>query len=156
MAKLKQAKKKTSGTGTTRTYEDFVRALQLIGLGLDSCSATLDRDIYFANLKDGLERKIETKFELEAIGDGFFEPVARFKLTAQDKAGKPAIRIECAFSAHFHLEGEISNAFAKRFTESEFRVVMWPYFRQFVADLTARMAIPPVLVPFASPVELRK
>jgi preprotein translocase subunit SecB len=63
----------------------------------------------------------------------------------------PAIAVECTYVAHFHCDGcEVTREFAERFTQSELRLVVWPYFRQFVNDATARMAIQPIVIPFSA------
>ncbi len=149
--------KNVSTKDTQSGYERYLRSLRLLGLGLESCSARVEREPYFAisEKREGV-RQIEARYDLTGVGDNYFESAARFKLTiAPEKAKTPALQIECTFSAHFHVPAGVKE-FAKRFTDSEFRVVVWPYFRQFVSDITARMTVPPVLVPFASPAQLKK
>jgi hypothetical protein len=154
------ARRKNAGTKDTQPqYEQFLRALKLMGLGLDDCSAKLDRERYVALIENrkGV-RQIETTSNVEIVGEEFFEPTTHFKLAVLSKKNEanPALSIECRFSAHFHSDGPISKEYATRFANAEFRVLMWPYFRQLVTDLAGRMAIPPILVPFASPAELKK
>ena len=154
--------RRKKSTGTSRTpseYEEFLRALKLIGLGLENCSATLNLGTYFGATEKGEGvRQIQARYRLDAKGSNFFEPTAQFKLAMTTKKDqKSALLINCVFSAHFHVADEtMSDEHAERFTNSEFRVIMWPYFRQLVMDLTARMSIPPLIIPFASPAELRQ
>jgi preprotein translocase subunit SecB len=69
---------------------------------------------------------------------------------AGSQTSESPLVIECTFDAHFHVEAHMAEGFAKQFTESDMRLVLWPYFRQYVFDTTARMAIPPVLVPLST------
>lgn len=82
-----------------------------------------------------------------------FNASAKLSLTMEDKANpaSPAVLVECTYIAHFHCDGcEITKDLAERFTKSELRIVVWPYFRQFVNDATSRMAIQPIVIPFSA------
>jgi hypothetical protein len=133
-------------------YSDFLRGIALIGLGLQDCRSKIDREAYGNSLqKKKSERLILTDYKLGKSYQNFFDVTAYFILTVSDAKKKPSnvLTIECTYGAHFHCdECEDHREYAQRFAESELRLVMWPYFRQFVNDMTGRMTIPPIFIPF--------
>jgi len=85
------------------------------------------------------------------MGLDFFDAEGRFELTVSSKEGdKPALAVECIFTAHIHAAEPVSKEFAKRFAESELWIVMLPYGRYFITDITTRMSIPPIMIPLAA------
>jgi preprotein translocase subunit SecB len=131
-------------------YERFVREVEVCAMGLTSSSCQVERRAYAELRKDKQNpvRKITVSYELEDVEPNFFDSLARYTLTAQDRKGrsKPLV-IECTFQAHFHGPERIDREFAERFVKSFLGIIAWPYFRQFVFDSTARMAIPPITLP---------
>ena len=136
---------------TDATYEDFFKGVRLANLGMMNCSAHLDRSAY-ADIEEPVQR-LAAHYKLAYLGEEFFDAIAEFKLTIdgekQLKDTAPLI-IECVFEAHFHVESAASRVFAERFVDGELRLVLWPYFRQFVTDTTARMTINPIVIPFST------
>lgn len=134
-------------------YAEFLREIQLIGLGLADCAAKLDRDLYFDVVSQkNSTRIISSHYELKDVQKEFFDVSARFSLHVQDKNKKfTPLSIECGFMGHFHCNArDVPREFAERFSQSELRIVLWPYFREVVSDITSKMAIPPLLVPLAA------
>jgi preprotein translocase subunit SecB len=127
--------------------------VKLVGLALSSCSASIDRGLYFE--PDRGRKNIRTIFadyKLEDVEKEYFDVSARFRLTVEDKSkALKALTIECGFQGHFHCgASEVPREFVDRFTQSELRIILWPYFREFVNDITAKMSIPPILIPLAT------
>jgi hypothetical protein len=151
---MKVPEKKSSHTKLEPDgYGDFLRGTKLVGLALASCSASLDRGIYIELIeKKKSARNISAEYKLEDVQKDFFDVAAKFTLVMQDKAeGRKALTIECSFAGHFHCGASaVPREFANRFTQSELRLILWPYFREFVSNITAKMAIPPILIPLSS------
>jgi hypothetical protein len=143
-------KKKKTLTTSNRSYEEFLRSLDLAAFGLNSTSSRLDRGLYMRlrrSPEQGM-RKIIARYELSRFNDEFFDVLSQFSLTVEDKKTKQmALIIECSFGSHFHGKNPLDEQFAKRFADREHRFVVWPFIRQLVFDLTGRMAIPPVTIP---------
>lgn len=133
-------------------YIEFLKNIELIALALNRCSAEINREIYDGSARDAesSSRNVTAKYRLSDMSDTSFDATASFDLAVRNKADKTALRVECVFEAHFHPAKLLTRSFAERFVESELRLVVWPYFRQFVFDITARMWIPPVLIPFST------
>jgi preprotein translocase subunit SecB len=146
--------KKTSLSNRNQRYASFLKGIKLLGFGLQESRTNLNRDVY-AELyeKNRFTRRISTEYFTKEVEKEFFNVSAKLRLTVEDKKNStpPAIIVECTFEAHLHCDGcQITRDLAERFTESELRLVVWPYFRQFVNDATARMSIQPILIPFSA------
>jgi len=146
---MRKMKKRTSSGDNG--YEEFLSALGSVILGLDKCSATLNRPAYWGlneRRKDTV-RTYRTDYKLERVQKSYFNVSAQLRLTIRDsKTDVTVLETECVFYGHIHGKEPINEANAKRFTDSHLRIVMTPYFRQFVSDITARMSIPPIILPF--------
>jgi hypothetical protein len=97
---------------------------------------------------------LSSKYRLARNGGNYFDVEAAFSVVLQPAADtdgpvRQALRIECVFYGHFHAAKPLNVEHAKKFAESDAWLVFWPYFRQFVSDTTARMAIPPLAIPLA-------
>ena len=167
----KMAKKLITKTGTEDRYKRFLNQVNLYALGLDSMSADIKREAYtiaHAESASQVIRSIESKFELIEFTQEHFDVRARFclrvKLEGSASVGLPQpppvpgsvalsaddelLCIRTSFIAHFHCKKSIAGkSHAGRFAESEARLIFWPYFRQAVSDITARMSIRPITVP---------
>ncbi len=132
-------------------YQEFIRGLKLLNVGLNACSCKIDRDRYFnvISSKSGGTSNIAARYHLESARDDYFVSHADFKLSVVASGGQSALTLNCTFDAAFGVREKLHREFAERFTSSEIRLVIWPYFRQFVSDVTARMTIPPITVPLS-------
>ena len=138
------------------TYELFLKSVKPIGLGLIESSSKLNRGAYVRvrNQKNGGASTISTEYKLLAADSDYFDATGKFSLVvAQKRNSTPALRIECTFETHFHCKAPAQKDLADRFTASELRLVLWPYFREFVFDLCGKMSIPPITIPLTTNVD---
>ncbi len=149
MPTKKQSRKKPNN----KSYEQFLHDLKLLALGLNRSLCDLDRAAYYDRIDErrrNATANISATYRLVEVGDSFFDATATFTLKVQDeKTQTVPLTIECVFETHFHGKQPIDKALAKKVVSSELRVVIWPYFRQFVSDMTTRMAVPQVTVPLS-------
>jgi len=134
-------------------YEDFLRGVKPVALGLVECSSRLDREALgrLTVRKDGGVRIISTEYNLKAADGGYFDATGRFSLAVAERAkSTPALFIQCTYETHFHCKAPVRRDLAERFTASELRLVLWPYFRELVFDLSGKMSIPPITIPLAT------
>jgi hypothetical protein len=134
-------------------YEQFVQSVKPVGLGLRSTLSQLDREEYFKLMKqkNGASRSISTEYKLGDAQAGYFDATGKFLLTVTDgKKSRPALVIECKYESHFHCKAPVDRELAERFTTSELRLVLWPYFRELVHDLCGKMGIPPLTIPLST------
>jgi hypothetical protein len=148
---MSTSSKKTTTQQDSIDYLKFLSEVKLIGLGLKSSLTFLDRKIFF-DLVDR-ERKPERRFSEEykptAVGEEFFEAEGSYEITVGD-GDEVGLRIKCSFEVHMHGPAPIDPKLAERFASSDLRFVLSPFARQFVANATAQMQIPPILIPLAT------
>jgi preprotein translocase subunit SecB len=146
--------KKSLPTNRDQQYALFLKGITLLGLAMQESHTAQDRAAYVRLCEsDKLGKRISTEYRTMEIEKTFFNASAKMSLVMGDKRNPltPAITVECTYVAHFHCDGcEITKELAERFTQSELRLVVWPYFRQFVNDATARMSIQPIVIPFSA------
>jgi hypothetical protein len=136
-----------------KKYEDFLKGLELVNLGLIRSSSEFNLQEYrriYREKEHKVRRLISANYELERFEKLFFESSARFSLAMEDEQSNVKIvQIEAVFLGHFHGKPLMEKGLVERFTNSELRLAVWPYFRQFVHDQSARMSIPPILIPLS-------
>lgn len=137
-------------TGGEAKYDEFLRRVELISVGLRRCSASLDRPRLIALYAENKapRRTLADTYKVTDIGENYFEAAGSFVVHLRESnASTPVLTVECEFEAHLHGPEPISEASVKRFVESEFRLILVPYARQFVSSVTATMSIPPLVMP---------
>lgn len=143
-------KKSTVKQGSEPDYREFLRSVKLYIIALDEISTKINRDAYWERSKDekAIVRTINAAYKADDVDGGHFDVLASFtiKLAARDDDSS-LLTLTCKYRAHFHANFDIKDSFAERFAKSEAKIVIWPYFRQLVSDVTGRMYIPPVIVP---------
>jgi hypothetical protein len=143
-------KKRTSHrSSATVDYDSFLKSVKLFAVALDKTAAEIDRDLYWESSKDkGSVREIRASYEASDVEGDHFDVIARIEVRITKKADKSRIlAIDCQYSAHFHAEVGCGLEAAKKFAQSEAKIILWPYFRALISDLTARMYIPPLVIP---------
>jgi preprotein translocase subunit SecB len=147
MAKTKKT------TGTDSRYKQFLENIELLAIGLESLSSSLERADYSKAVSErpsDLIYEIRSRFEISEFDDHHFDVSASFTFETKIKAQTPLILVEATFSAHFHSKkNSLQKKYAEQFAGSEARLVFWPYFRQTVADITSRMHIRPITIPMS-------
>src|SRR5258708_3338195 len=134
-------------------YEQFLKSVKPVGPALSSCSSQIDREAYgrLMSQKERASRIIETEYKLLVAESGYFDATGKFSLAvAEGKKSTPALVIECSYETHFHCKAPVARELADRFTASELRLVLWPYFRELVFDLCGKMSIPPITIPLTT------
>lgn len=134
-------------------YESFLQGLQLVDLHLASSSSVVDREAFFAlyGRSKKMIRSFRDEYAITTVGPRYFEAEGRFTLSVSESAdSEAALRLEFAFSVHMHGTPPIWEEGAERFVESELRLILVPYARQFVTQMTGQMSIPPIILPLAS------
>jgi preprotein translocase subunit SecB len=142
--------KKLQSTQLDSAYAAFIRELDLVAVGLKSCSSQIDR-VSFFKLGRGPKKSLKVftqDYQLGTVGKNYFDAEGRFSVAITEaEKSKPALLIEFTYLAHVHCPEPVPKAMAERFCKSELRLVLVPYARQFVSTLTGQMSIPPVVLP---------
>jgi preprotein translocase subunit SecB len=144
-------KKSTSRLSNTAEYDAFLNSVKLFAIALDSVSAALDRESYWANRekKKRLVRAIDATFVAKDVTSRHFDVVANMQIVISSEGDdKEILRVACQYSTHFHA-GKVTQRTAERFAKSEAKIIIWPYFREIVSNLSSRMVIPPITIPLS-------
>ena len=106
----------------------------------------------------GLPHELQTKFKIVNVDVEIdVDALADFHLTVRSAQGNNvAESIECAFETHFRADCESVKIHTEHFAESDYRTIIFPFFRQFVFDTTSRMSIPPIVVPLSGTMESQR
>jgi hypothetical protein len=134
-------------------YEQFLRGLRLIWVGLKDCSSSLDRTALYELMaeKKAPMRTFEGTYKVNEVGVGYFEASGVFVVTLRKTLeAEPVLSVKCEFEAHLHGAKPLHPPFIERFANSEFHLILVPYARQFVSTITAQMSIPPLFVPLST------
>jgi preprotein translocase subunit SecB len=131
-------------------YQEFIRSLELYMIALTESWFKINRDDYW---KDR-ETERNTTYKVEAkpteIGDEYFE--IRCTLTLDVKAEKektPVVHIVASYDLHLHSSA-ISKDYVHKFCQADVLLLVIPYFREFVTDITGKMYIPPIVLPLST------
>lgn len=134
-------------------YEQFLRSLRLIWVGLKGSSSSLDRTALFRLLAEKKRpvRTFEGNYKVNEVGAGYFEASGLFAVTVRESPeAEPVVSVTCEFEAHLHAAKPLYGPFVERFAKSEFPLILVPYARQFVSTTTAQMSIPPLFIPLST------
>jgi preprotein translocase subunit SecB len=127
-------------------YDSFLKSVKLFAVALDKTAAELDRVSYWQS-KDKI-REIRASYEANNVVKDHFNVIARIELEITKKTDRAKVlSIDCHYMAHFHAAVGCSQETATKFAQSEAKIIIWPYVRALISDLTARMHIPPVVIP---------
>jgi preprotein translocase subunit SecB len=124
----------------------------LIGLGLKSCSAQLDRSLFFEALEKEktLKREYSAAHAVTDSSEHHFDAEGTYHVAIADSKGRMPLTVECTFELHMHSKLATEPRFLNRFSKSELPLIVVPFARQIILDLTGRMAVPPVIIPLST------
>ncbi len=148
-------KKSTATTAISLSddvYESFLQGLEIITLALTRSFSDIDRDSFFKGYTKKPTRRLTEDYALLRCGDKAFDCEGRFTLSVldPDSKEKSLLFVECKYEVHMHGTPKVNKALAERFAKSELRLILFPYARHFISETTARMSVPPVLIPLAT------
>ena len=128
-------------------YTEFLKSLEPITIALAESRLRVDHDRYFSERS----MKLSVAWHCEPIDvqDDYFEADANLILRLGPSAAKskPTVEIDVTFRMHINAPKPINRALVDRFTDSDVRILIWPYFREYVSNATGRMHIPPIMLP---------
>jgi hypothetical protein len=133
-------------------YSAFLRSVTPTVLGLSSSTTKVKRRQYWQLAKaQSAERWLSASYAVTNVQSDYFDVEATFELAIHDQkhsgSDEAVVRIACVFEGHFHADAPVARAHAEQFATKDSWLVFWPYFRQFVSDMTGRMSVRTELLP---------
>jgi preprotein translocase subunit SecB len=149
-------RKVKSPVATINDKQAFLKSIKLLAVRLISSECRIERDRYFALLddRDKSSVSITSDYRLVNLTTKSFEVEGVFSWVAKNAKNETGLSLVCIYQAHFYADdAQGHRVLAKEFAQSEMRLILWPYFRQFAFETSARMAIPPITVPLTTELE---
>jgi preprotein translocase subunit SecB len=130
-------------------YQAFISSLELYMIGLAESSCEINRKDYWAK-EEGKNVSFKLTSKPNSVDQKHFDARSTIALTMTgEKSKATVVKINAAFDLHFHAK-PINKGLVDKFCESDIRLIVWPYFREYVTSTISRMHIPPILLPLSS------
>jgi hypothetical protein len=128
-------------------YANTLKEIELNEIYLESSSTEFKRENL--ELQKNLEVGIRDRASFEQKKNRL-KVLHRYYLTIKlhESEGDFVAKISANFYLIFTTKNKIENDFFEIFKEINLKLNSWPYFREFVQNMTQRMNIPPLTLPF--------
>jgi hypothetical protein len=129
---------------TPQEYRQSLSQVDLNEIFLEECSAKLRRDL----ISQSMEISIKDKTTCSRQEDNHLAVEHRYELTTGPGRKKDcALKVLCVYRLEYTSEAPLSDEFLEVFRSHNVPLNTWPYFREFVQNMTQRMNLPPLTLP---------
>jgi hypothetical protein len=149
-AKVAMPTKKTALVAQTAiaaspAYAEFLSSLDVVTIAMVASSFSIDRQAYF----EARQRQLNVSWEprITMAEEDFFEIRADVVVKLSDGKKRAFFNLAASYELHIHAPAPMNPDFVNRFAESDVRVLIWPYVREYVSGVSGRMHVPPVILP---------
>jgi preprotein translocase subunit SecB len=130
-------------------YAQFLTSLEPSVIALRESTVKGDRDKYLEAQNHAIT--IGWKSRSVTLGPEHFDVFADLNLTvSKPKSHGDFLELSATYYLHIHCRKRFPPEYVDRFCNSEIRLIVWPYFREYVTNVCGRMHIPPVFLPLAT------
>jgi len=132
-----------------KDYIRFLKSLEVEQVFLSECKASFDRARFVAKSSKQISLSGRTRFgDPDISASGFSVSAAIEVLIGAEKTAEPIGKVQATFFLKFSMMGEKpDHEHIIRFAKTNIKIIIWPFFREFVHNLTARFGIPHVTIP---------
>jgi len=128
-----------------KEYKKILHTVDLQSIAIEACYVKFNEETYNTQLVIN----INSEKSYENLENGLVIVKERYKLTARaHNERKQALNISCTFRLYFSCDKPLRDNFFEIFKTHNLPLNTWPYFREFVQNMTQRMNIPPLTLPF--------
>lgn len=121
-------------------YNKFIDGLELLEIKITYSEARAEEDFF-----PPAEVEIEENKNYEKLEEGKFIVIHEYKLKGKKKDEKRAdFYIYVIYKLMYQSKTPITKKIFGVFSEISLPLHTWPYFRQFVHEMTSRMGLPPL------------
>jgi preprotein translocase subunit SecB len=129
-------------------YADFIRSLDFIAIALTDSRTRIKPDEYFKAKERDLT--VAVRLNPKRLSRNHFDLQAEANVRLTRKRSDWLFDLSVTYELHFHAKPPIDVKLVRRFADSDAHLVLWPYLREYVSDVSARMDIPPILLPVST------
>ncbi len=123
-------------------YRRLLEGIELENIILKASKTEINHELLSENMT--VSSKENASYTITKDG---FDVENKHIVIVKNKDKKNVIRIEGNFLILFHSKEAITDAFFDVYKEISLPLNVWPFFREFVNSMTARMNIPPLTLP---------
>ncbi len=127
---------------TPERYREILQGLELRNIFLSEVKAKVKPELLSEGIKIDIKENSEFSFENDRL-----IVTTKYTLTTKRKSKKSILNIEATYILEFNSKYEINDDFFEIYKEISLPLNTWPFFREFVNSITARMNIPPLVLP---------
>ncbi|MCX7611715.1 MAG: hypothetical protein N2043_09040 [Ignavibacterium sp.] len=127
-------------------YKKILQGLDLINISLKESKTFLNSDI---NPPTELNIQIKDEADFKIKEDGIVFISHKYQIDARKPESKTRfVKIEVTFLVKIHSKEFFSDDFFEIYKNISLHLNTWPYLREFVNQMTSRMNIIPLTLPF--------
>jgi preprotein translocase subunit SecB len=130
-------------------YTEFLKSLDLSVIALSEATVKGDREGYL----EAPNHVISMRWMGKSVksGPSHFDVLADLTVSvSKPKSKVHFLDLAVTYRLHIHCAKAFPPEYVDRFCNSEVRLMVWPYFREYVTSICGRMHIPPVFLPLAT------
>jgi len=129
------------------SYDRIQRGLELRKLYVKSFSGHINLEVITKAVK-ALTVSISSKADFRSKPENEVEVTQTWEILARDKASKSeCLNISVSYCVVLHSRERFTKGFFTAFERTSLSFNMWPFVREFVNNMTARMNVPPLTLP---------
>ncbi len=137
----KVANKKTI---SPEEYRGILKSIDLNKIIVTSCSCNLDR----AKMSPEMVIDLNDVASFRKLKKESVEVIHKYILEAKSQSKKEIfLTIKCDYILEYTAKKEITREFFDIYKKTSLLLNSWPFFREFVNNITSRMYIPPLTLP---------
>lgn len=128
------------------SYTSFLRSIEPFFISLTDSSFHGDREQYFEHQKHELD--VDWKTRVVNQWEKSFDVRADVKIRMlAPTSKKDFFTLTASYLLHVHARAPLDPFHVKKFTDSEVRLIIWPYVREYATSVFGRMHVPPAILP---------
>ncbi len=130
---------------SSEEYQKILTGLDLISISLKEAKCYLTSDIKFPG---ELNIEINSDEKLRIVKEEQVQIIQKYSLDARKRNTKSRfLQIDLTLMVTLKSKEKFTEEFFNVYKEVSLKLNTWPYFREFVNNITLRMNIPPLTIP---------
>ncbi|MCK5543162.1 MAG: protein-export chaperone SecB [Desulfobacterales bacterium] len=136
---------KNKNSLSPKEYNKNLRSVDLRSITLIDCSVKLKKENFPHNKELSISIKDDIQFDDKLLTEDTIAFYQKYQLTTYEKNKRDfAFKIVAKYEVTFKQEQILSKEFWHIFSGLNLHINTWPYFREFVQNMTQRINVPPL------------